>query len=180
MQLGFYFDQQRCVGCYTCAVACKQWHRIDAGPASLRRVETREEGHFPLVQVTHLSISCGHCERPACVPACPTGAIRKRTEDGVVVVERGLCIPGCRSCSYACPYGAPQFRDDRSRMEKCDLCLDRIKENQKPLCVASCPLRALDVAPLEDLKRLYGGVQQVSSFPDPSPTRPAIIFRPRR
>jgi anaerobic dimethyl sulfoxide reductase subunit B (iron-sulfur subunit) len=179
VQLGFYFDQQRCTGCDTCVVACKQWHQVPAGPASWRRVHTLEEGRFPQVWVAHLSLSCCHCGEPACIPACPAAAITKRAGDGVVVVDQGLCIPGCRSCLSACPYQAPQFRDDESRMEKCDLCLNRLGEGKQPLCVATCPLRALDAGPLEEMEQAHQGVRDAPGFPGPSHTRPSILFRPR-
>jgi len=47
MQMGFYFDQTRCIGCFTCIVACKDWHDIPAGPASWRWVHTIEKGKYP-------------------------------------------------------------------------------------------------------------------------------------
>lgn len=180
MQLGFYFDQQRCTGCDTCAVACKQWHGLPAGPASWRKVSTLDAGKFPHPWVAHLSLSCCHCLEPACVGACPTSAILKRAEDGIVVVDRGLCLPGCRACLYVCPYEAPQFRDEESPMEMCDLCLDRLQRGQQPLCVVSCPVRALDSGPLEELRAARGGEASAPGFPDPSRTRPAILFRPRK
>lgn len=179
MRLGFYFDQQRCTGCLACVIACKEWHGVPAGPASWCRVQTIEEGKYPQVWVAHLFLACCHCEEPTCLPACPTGAISKRDGDGIVVVDQNLCLPGCRKCLEACPYGAPQFRDEESRMEKCDLCLDRMGEGKRPLCVASCPVRALDAGPLEELKEIYGEVSQATGFPNPSFTKPSIVFRPR-
>lgn len=179
MQLGFYFDQQRCTGCYTCVVACKQWNQVPPGTASWRRILTLEEGKFPHVWVAHLSLACCHCVSPACITACPTSAIRKREKDGIVVVEQSLCIPGCRSCLYACPYEAPQFRSENSRMEKCDFCLDRIEEGKKPLCVISCPLRALDSGPVQELEKTYGNIKSALGFLSPAQTQPSILFRPK-
>ncbi len=88
MNLGFYFDQTRCTGCFTCAVACKDWHDISAGPASRRQVYTMETGSFPDVAVAFLTTSCYHCARPSCTGACPVGALTKRPQDGIVVVDR--------------------------------------------------------------------------------------------
>ena len=88
-QWAFYFDQSRCVGCYACSVACKDWHNIEAGPVQWRRIISREEGAYPKVSLSYLSLSCNHCEKPACANACPADAITKRKDDGIVVV-RGI------------------------------------------------------------------------------------------
>lgn len=177
MQLGFYFDQRRCTACNTCVVACKQWNDVPAGPAFWRWVATEEEGRFPDLWVSHLSLSCCHCYDPACVQACPASAISKRDQDGIVLVDREACISGCRACRDACPYDAPQFRDGSSKMEMCDFCLDRLEEGKRPMCVVSCPLRALDSGPMEELRATYGDAGLDPGFPDPSKTRPAIILR---
>ena len=58
MQMGFYFDQTRCIGCYACVVACKDWHDIPAGPASWMRVKTLELGKYPRPFVVHLPSPC--------------------------------------------------------------------------------------------------------------------------
>ena len=92
MQMGFYFDQTRCTGCFTCIVACKDWNDVDAGPASWRRVTTIEKGKYPDLFVAFLSVACHHCVKPSCVSACPVNAITKREQDGVVVVDREACL----------------------------------------------------------------------------------------
>jgi anaerobic dimethyl sulfoxide reductase subunit B (iron-sulfur subunit) len=96
-----------------------------------------------------------------------------------VVVDQSLCVPGCRACLYACPYDAPQFRSEDSRMEKCDFCLDRLEQGAEPLCVASCPLRALDAGPLEELRATYRADAEAPGFSDSCGTHPSILFRPR-
>jgi Fe-S-cluster-containing dehydrogenase component len=81
--------------------------------------------------------------------ACPVDAIRKRQEDGVVLVDQGQCI-GCRQCLIACPFGVPQFGKD-GRMQKCDFCVERTADGGDPVCVAACPTRALYSGSMEDL-----------------------------
>ncbi len=91
MQTGFYFDQTRCTGCFACAIACKDWHDIPAGPASWMRISYREEGRFPVLSVSHLATPCYHCAEPVCSFVCPNEAITKRDEDGIVVVASDKC-----------------------------------------------------------------------------------------
>ena len=71
MQMGFYFDQTRCTGCYACMIACKDWHDIPAGPANWMRVLYSEEGKFPKIYVSHLATPCYHCAEPICSFVCP-------------------------------------------------------------------------------------------------------------
>jgi len=91
MQTGFFFDQTRCTGCYACAVACKDWHDIPAGPAKWMRVNYREEGDFPKLFVSHVASPCYHCAEPVCVYICPNEALKKNENDGIVVADRDKC-----------------------------------------------------------------------------------------
>jgi len=182
MQVGFYFDQTRCIGCYTCGVACKDWHNVKAGPANWRRVKTIEQGKFPDVRVTFLSSACYHCANPACVTACPVGAVSKRESDGIVAVDKEKCLgkDDCGSCREACPYEAPQFgAEENAKMQKCDLCFDRRREGQKPVCVAACRTRALDAGPLDELEAKFGRVHGVSGMTDSPRVKPSVIFKPK-
>jgi len=93
-----------------------------------------------------------HCEKPACAAVCPTGAIIKRAEDGIVVVDRDKCN-GCRECLPACPYDVPQFSDD-GIMQKCDFC---ISIGREPACAVSCPAEALSFGTLNELLEMSTG-----------------------
>lgn len=148
-QYVFYHDPERCIGCSACEVACKQWHGIKAGTIKMRRVEEATAGKFPDVKITFKSIACMHCVKPRCIEACPQGAISKREEDGIVVVDSSVCN-GCRSCLEACPVQAPQFGEG-DIMQKCDMCLERVENGQRPICVATCPTQALHWGTLEEL-----------------------------
>ncbi|OUF75641.1 anaerobic dimethyl sulfoxide reductase chain B [Escherichia coli] len=153
-QYGFFIDSSRCTGCKTCELACKDFK--DLGPeVSFRRIYEYAGGDWQEdngvwhqnVFAYYLSISCNHCDDPACTKVCPSGAMHKR-EDGFVVVDEDVCI-GCRYCHMACPYGAPQYNAEKGHMTKCDGCYSRVAEGKQPICVESCPLRALEFGPIE-------------------------------
>jgi len=184
MQVGFYFDQTRCIGCFACAVACKDWHDIPAGPEKWMQILYNEKGQFPKVFVSYMINPCFHCEKPVCVPVCPVGAIIKREEDGIVIVDSDRCIGNeeCDSkCLKACPYNAPQFGSEKgAKMRKCNYCLDRYLENMLPVCIESCRTRALEAGTLEELKKKYGSIKEADNYTYSERTKPAIIFKPKR
>ena len=180
MQMGFYFNQSRCTGCCTCVVACKDWHDIPAGPASWIRVLTLEKGKYPNVSVDFMVTSCFHCANPICISVCPVGAITKRKEGGIVVIDKDICLGKdvCRQCREACPYQAPQFGiEENAKMQKCDLCLERLTEDKPPICVAACPLRALDASPLEVLKAKYAGKTEAVGFTYSPEAKPSVVLK---
>ena len=114
-----------------------------------------EAGEGSASRTVHFPRSCLHCEQPACVEVCPTGASYKRAEDGIVLVNEDLCI-GCKLCSWACPYGAPEYDYDVGVMKKCTLCIDKIynetldEADRVPACVATCPVSARHFGDLGD------------------------------
>lgn len=181
-QMGFYFDQTRCTGCYTCAVACKDWNDIPVG-IDWRQIKIIEEGTFPKLFLAYLSTSCHHCIDPPCVKACPTEAINKREFDGIVVVNSEKCLgrKDCGSkCLKVCPWGIPQFRvEENAKMEKCDFCLERLEKGQQTICVEACPMFALDAAPLNELKEKYGDVHKAEGFNYYEKIKPSVIFKPK-
>jgi len=162
-KLGLVIDLDTCVGCHACAVACKEWNSGGvAGPLTdedpygkepfgvwfnrVHSYEVEADATQPAMTL-HFPRSCLHCETPACVTVCPTGASYKRAEDGIVLVNEEICI-GCKLCSWACPYGAREFDADEGVMKKCTLCIDRIyndniaEEERLPACVMVCPTKA--------------------------------------
>jgi anaerobic dimethyl sulfoxide reductase subunit B (iron-sulfur subunit) len=183
MQYGMYIDQNRCMGCFACVVACKDWHDVPAGPASWIRVKTVEKGKYPNLFVAFLPTTCYQCRAPACASACPVNAITKRVEDGIVTVDRDACLgkDNCGLCLEACPYEAPQFGTEKNaKMHKCDLCIDRWAEGKKPVCVVSCPMQALDAGPVDELRTKYGDVRETEGFTYSETLAPSITFRPKK
>ena len=186
-QLGFFIDSSKCTGCKTCMVACKDKNGSSEN-VFFRRVyefaggnwyENSDNTWSQDVFAYYLSISCNHCETPACVKACPTTAMRKREQDGLVVVDPSVCI-GCRYCEWACPYSVPRFDPIKNRMTKCDGCLDRLGQGLKPICVAACPLRAIEFGPIDELRAKYGDRADIAPLPSPSLTHPSLSVKGAR
>lgn len=183
-QYGFYVDSSRCSGCKTCQVSCKDEKALDVGP-KFRRVYEYGGGSWvksgnAWVNNTfsyYLSIACNHCDEPTCVKGCPTGAMHKREKDGLVVVNKDVCV-GCRYCEMRCPYGAPQFNAEENVMMKCDGCFARVEQGMKPVCVESCPQRALDFGPIEELRQKYGTQNEIAPLPSARFTKPNLIVKP--
>ena len=171
-KLGLVIDLDTCVGCQACAVSCKEWNTTgysapltDHNPYSsnatgvwLNRIHSYEvsTGSPGAGGMTvNFPRSCLHCEEPACVTVCPTGASYKRAEDGIVLVNPDTCI-GCKLCSWACPYGAREYDEDHGVMKKCTLCVDRVynenidPEERQPACVRACPTGARHFGDLGD------------------------------
>jgi len=145
VQLGFVIDQERCIGCEACTVACKIENK---GPVGFIRVKTEHaiqkdipHGTFPKVRMTFMPLVCNHCANPPCVKACPIEAIQKRS-DGIVVLDQDLC-DGCQSCLDACPYSAIAFDEVNNLAGKCNLCLHRIEAEMEPFCVICCEGQAI-------------------------------------
>lgn len=184
MQVGFYFDQTRCTGCSACQIACKDANDIPAGPENWLRIGYTEEGQTPDLLVAYLFSPCWQCVSPVCADACPAGAISKRPEDGIVVVDRAACLgkETCgEKCRRACPYGAPQFAaDPDAKMAKCDFCLAGWEMGKLPACVEACPTRALAAGSLDDLRARHGEDLEAPGFKYSLRTKPAVVIRPKR
>ncbi|ECO5284753.1 TPA: dimethylsulfoxide reductase subunit B [Salmonella enterica] len=183
-QYGFYINSERCTGCKTCELACKDYKNLSAD-INFRRIYEytggswlREGGEsiHNNVFTYYLSISCNHCADPACTKVCPSGAMHKR-EDGFVVVNEDVCI-GCKYCHMACPYGAPQFNEELGHMTKCDGCYSRVHQGEKPVCVESCPLRAIDMGSIDELRKKYGQLAAVAPLPSSHFTLPSLVITP--
>lgn len=178
-KLGMAVDLHRCIGCNTCALACKMQNNVPDGML-WNRVLTEgceqfdgAEGTYPNLTRTYLPIACQHCDNPACQKVCPTGATY--TDDkGRVEIDYEKCI-GCRMCINACPYNARSYHDvDQSAtpyyegyemtpyeemrasehpigvVEKCVMCKERTAQGEEPSCVKTCITKSRWFGDLDD------------------------------
>jgi len=138
---GFIFDLNKCTGCHACQIACTLENQVEWG-TNWRQVITFNGNKNPELPCFHLSFACNNCMDAPCVKYCPSLAISKDKQSGVVLISDSKCI-GCKYCSWVCPFDAPQFNYRSSIMEKCTLCNHRLQENLAPACVVLCPTDAL-------------------------------------
>ncbi|QXV56541.1 nitrate reductase subunit beta [Amycolatopsis sp. TNS106] len=102
-------------------------------PDAAARVKFEFEKTF----MFHLPRICEHCLNPACVSACPSGAMYKREEDGIVLVDQDRCR-GWRMCVSACPYKKVYVNHATGKAEKCTFCFPRIEAGQPTICSETC------------------------------------------
>jgi Fe-S-cluster-containing dehydrogenase component len=180
VKFGYGLNLSRCIGCRRCVYGCVaennqsrqpqlHWIRVvqlqknqgvnlDQADHYYNPAQVPEEGRF------YLPVQCQHCERAACIRACPARATWLE-DDGIVAIDYHWCI-GCRYCMAACPYGARHFNwkkaavpaaelntdmhylGNRPRpvgvVEKCTFCIQRTREQpgRYPACVEACPTGA--------------------------------------
>lgn len=149
---GMVIDLKKCIGCYSCMIACKEEHFL---PPKMfwNRVLVSETGTYPMVTKNIYPVGCNHCKEAACVKVCPTRATTKRP-DGIVVIDSNKCV-GCRYCVVACPYQQRTFHAENKEyfpgqglteyealgrqlyplqtgtVVKCNFCLERIEKGLK-------------------------------------------------
>ncbi len=166
------------------------WEEILGGEFSKRSKDVNFEaiekdiyGQFENTFMMYLPRLCEHCLNPSCVAACPSGAIYKREEDGIVLIDQDKCR-GWRMCVSACPYKKIYYNWRSGKSEKCIFCYPRIEAGQPTVCSETCVgrIRYLGVllydadrieeaASAEDPQDLYQA--QLDIFLDPHD--PAVI-----
>ncbi len=156
-QWGMLVDLRRCIGCQACTVACKAENGVPLG-VFRRRVRTLMTGSFPEVGRHFVPISCFHCEKPKCLPACDKHkcydgqsetALYKR-EDGTVLIDEAKCKPGKKPCMTACPYNNIFYDPLTKKADKCTFCEHRVDQGVAPACVQTCEGGALQFGDVKD------------------------------
>ena len=134
-------------------------------------VEKEIYGQFENTFLMYLPRLCEHCLNPACLAACPSGAIYKRAEDGIVLIDQERCR-GWRMCVSGCPYKKVYYNWSSGKSEKCIFCFPRIEAGQPTVCSETCVgrIRYLGVI-LYDADR----IKQAASVEDPKDLYPAQL-----
>ena len=101
------------------------------------QVSDRVKMEFEQAFMFYLPRICEHCLNPACVASCPSGAMYKRSEDGIVLVDQDRCR-GWRMCVSGCPYKKVYFNHRTGKAEKCTMCYPRIEVGMPTVCSETC------------------------------------------
>jgi molybdopterin-containing oxidoreductase family iron-sulfur binding subunit len=205
MQYGMIIDLRRCMGCQTCATACRLSNNLPIGTWWNRVMTVGGEGidtsggTYPqTLHMRHMPVACQHCENPACTRACPVGATYKREEDGLVFQDYDKCI-GCRMCVAACPYTGvrsfnweePSYHLDfvlgdkdvaahqKHTVEKCTFCANLLAKGEQPKCVSACVGKARTFGDLDDPSSEVAGLIAARSYEQLLPeegTNPSVYY----
>jgi len=149
---GMLYDATRCAGCQECERACAKAHNLPEPVDEVKVDVLRKTSEFQRCVINNYTTSkgevfvrnqCMHCNEPACAAACLTQAMYK-TKEGPVIWRGDKCM-GCRYCMVSCPFDVPkfEFHSANPKIQKCDMCYDRIIKGQKPSCAEACPAEAL-------------------------------------
>jgi Fe-S-cluster-containing dehydrogenase component/formate-dependent nitrite reductase membrane component NrfD len=147
VRYGFVIDQDRCIGCHACTVACKEEHNVPIG-VFRTWVKYIEKGEFPNAARHFGVMRCNHCGAAPCIEICPTAALLRR-DNGIVDFDSARCI-GCKSCMQACPYDALYIDPVSHTAAKCNFCAHRVERKLEPACVIVCPTQAIIAGDLDD------------------------------
>jgi Fe-S-cluster-containing dehydrogenase component len=183
-QFAVVIDIDRCIGCRGgCQAACKHEHDIALGPSYSKMYDIGPTGTYPDLEFYFLPVTCQQCENPDCIVVCPTGACRKSKDDGVVYIDREICI-GCKTCKDACPYNAIIFNNELHVCGKCDICASLRNAGEKPVCVKNCSGAAIKFGDINDsqseVAKLLAEAGERSYALSESETKPSGRFILRR
>jgi Fe-S-cluster-containing dehydrogenase component len=149
---GMLYDSARCVGCQECERACAKAHDLPEPQDEVKIGVLRKTSELQRCVINNYNTSkgevfvrnqCMHCNEPACAAACLTQAMYK-TKEGPIIWRGEKCM-GCRYCMVSCPFDVPKFEyhSANPKIQKCDMCYDRIMKGQKPSCAEACPGEAI-------------------------------------
>jgi carbon-monoxide dehydrogenase iron sulfur subunit len=155
-----FVNPERCIGCrqceFACAVAHSQSHDPAAAPFETPRPHSRIHVDAGTAYNTSFPNKCRHCDPAPCVEVCPTDAMHRDSDHGVVLADGHKCI-ACAMCAMVCPFDVITFHTaangapPRVVATKCDGCVDRVRAAGIPACVDACKVDALVFGELNEL-----------------------------
>ena len=156
MDLEFFIDPSRCIGCQACVAACGECDTHRGTPMIHLDYVHRATG------VQTAPVICMHCEDPTCAKVCPADAIKQDDRGIVHSAAKPRCV-ACSNCVIACPFGVPKMQTRFDLMMKCDMCYDRTSVGKKPMCATVCPSGALYYGPRDYVEK-FRREQPVNEF----------------
>jgi len=175
--LAMLVDVSKCVGCWWCYAACKNYNNL---PETIKPDPEQPPELSPDTWTTLATVgtgddwsfrkhACMHCTDAACVRVCPSGAL-SYNKLGFVQYEKDKCI-GCGYCVEFCPFEVPKLKDNKitgvGLMGKCTFCKDRVTNGQQPACAEACPTGAIKFGNRSEL--LEEGKQRVTELSKSNP-----------
>ena len=143
--------------------------------------EDTSSGEYPNNYHFYLPRLCNHCTKPSCLEACPTRAIYKREQDGIVLIDQDKC-KGFRECNKACPYDKIYFNHLTGKSQKCIFCFPRLEEGVAPACARQCPGRLRFVGYVDEvgspIHRLVHGWKVALPLHPEHGTEPNVFYVP--
>lgn len=176
-QYAFQVDLDRCSGCKACVTACHNLNGLDDQEA-WRDVGLLFSTASDRPGLQHVTSACHHCVNPACMNACPTNAYEKDPITGIVKHLDDQCF-GCQYCTLACPYGVPKYNADKGIVRKCDMCSQRLSNNEAPACAQACPHDAISITKVrqEEAEKKAGAGEFLPGTHRPGYTVPTTVFK---
>ena len=145
---GMIFDQNKCVGCTDCEIACKKVNSVPKG--QMRLFIQDKTDPLNLKEKRYVRVSCQQCEDAPCVNVCPTKACHKDEKTGITTMNTEDCI-ACKYCIVACPYDVRFINHETRAAESCNFCLDtNLKDGHEPACIEACRYEAIVFGDLND------------------------------
>ncbi len=178
-QYAMVFDQNKCVGCRDCRIACNETNKLPKGRSRLLLELQGSElatdrGYEP--NRRYIRVSCQQCKNAPCVRVCPTGAAHRDPKTGIVTMDTSKCV-GCKYCIVACPYNVRFINEETKAADNCDFCLHtRLEKNEQPACVESCKYDALIFGDINDPKSY---VSKLLAVKDSVRIRPELGTEPQ-
>ena len=176
---GMIFDQNKCVGCTDCEIACRKTNAVPQGQVRLY-VQNKTNPETPM-EKRYTRVSCQQCEDAPCVSVCPSKACHKDAKTGIVTMNPDDCI-ACKYCIVACPYDVRFINKETKAAENCNFCLNtNLAKGKAPACVEACKYEALVFGDMSDenarinqLLRVKDAVRMKPEFG----TKPSLRYIP--